>query len=62
MLTDVGFRTVRICAALALTVVGLSAQNAVPIEDVRARYRAYMQSHGGQRPPRQGGGGAGQAQ
>jgi uncharacterized protein len=38
MLTDVGFRTARICAALALAVVGLSAQNAVPVEDVRARY------------------------
>jgi uncharacterized protein len=38
MLTDVGFRTARICAALALAVVGLGAQNAVPVEDVRARY------------------------
>ena len=33
MLTTVGFRTAGICAALALAVVGLSAQNAVPVED-----------------------------
>ena len=41
MLTTVGFRTAGICAALALAVVGLSAQNAVPVEDVRARYTKY---------------------
>ncbi|HVV93289.1 MAG TPA: MdtA/MuxA family multidrug efflux RND transporter periplasmic adaptor subunit [Hyphomicrobiales bacterium] len=39
-----------------------AARPAAADADRRARYRAYMQSHGGQRPPRQGGGGAGPAQ